>query len=186
MINEWEDEPDYLRFTEDTTGWECIIKRTKGLGILCGYVVIPKESILYNKHYDDELFNNIMVHGGLTYSEYEETDDEYLIGFDCGHLDDLAPYRQDLYQGTYKNIAYVEYMCLRLARQLYELSNTLTKSKLELEVTIKRILRDIEITGAGARQELDNGYNIDDFVYEIEELVEDLKGVLKKYNLILI
>ena len=128
MNNEWENEPDYLRFKEDTTGWECIIKRNKALGILCGYVVIPKDSILYNKHYNDELFNNIKVHGGLTYSEYEETDDEYLIGFDCAHLDDFAPYNQDLYQGTYKNIAYVEYMCLRLARQLYELSNTLTKS----------------------------------------------------------
>ena len=34
MINEWENEPDYLRFKEDTTGWECIIKRTKALGIL--------------------------------------------------------------------------------------------------------------------------------------------------------
>jgi hypothetical protein len=132
MINEWENEPDYLRFTEDTTGWECIIKRTKALGILCGYVIIPKESILYNKHYNDELFNNIKVHGGLTFSDYEENVDdrdgtiflEYLIGFDCAHLDDLAPYKQDIYQGIYRNIGYVEYECLRLARQLYELSNT--------------------------------------------------------------
>ena len=122
MINEWENEPDYLRFTEDTTGWECVIKRTKALGILCGYVVIPKDSALYNKHYCDELFDNIKVHGGLTYSEYEERGDEYLIGFDCAHCDDLAPYKQDLYQGTYRNIGYVEYECLRLARQLYELS----------------------------------------------------------------
>lgn len=29
MINEWENEPDYLRFTEDTTGWECVISRAK-------------------------------------------------------------------------------------------------------------------------------------------------------------
>ena len=122
MINEWENEPNYLRFTEDTTGWECIIKRHRELGILCGYVVIPKDSVLYNKHYNDELFNNIKVHGGLTYSEHNK--DEYLIGFDCAHLDDLAPYKQDIYQGTYKNIAYVEYECFRLARQLYELSNT--------------------------------------------------------------
>ena len=126
MNNEWENEPAYLRFTEDTTGWECIIKRNKALGILCGYVVIPKDSALYNKHYNDELFNNIKAHGGLTYSEHKK--DEYLIGFDCAHLDDLAPYKQDLYQGTYRNIAYVEYECLRLARQLYELSNTYTKS----------------------------------------------------------
>lgn len=151
MNNEWENEPDYLRFKEDTTGWECIIKRTKALGILCGYVVIPKDSALYNKHYNDELFNNIKVHGGLTYSEYEETDDEYLIGFDCAHLDDLAPYKQDLYQGTYKNITYVEYMCLRLARQLYELSNaksnrgdnTMTYTHEMIDQSLICILREI-------------------------------------------
>lgn len=126
MINEWENEPNYLRFTEDATGLECIIKRTKALGILCGYVVIPKDSILYNKHYNDELFNNIEVHGGLTYSD--NRDDEYLIGFDCSHMDDLAPYNQEFHQGIYRNIGYVKYECFRLARQLCELSNTYTKS----------------------------------------------------------
>jgi hypothetical protein len=191
MNNEWENEPAYLRFTEDTTGWECIIKRTKALGILCGYVVIPKDSALYNKHYNDELFNNIKVHGGLTFSEYEK--DEYLIGFDCAHLDDLAPYNQDLYQGTYRNISYVEYECLRLARQLYELSNTYTKLNtgdntmtydevLNLLTNIHDWCKDRYKDEYATCEDEDNNYEL---LWEIENvklMIESKERLKEKFN----
>lgn len=35
-----------------------------------GYVAIPPTHIAYGVRYDDKLYNNINVHGGLTFSEY--------------------------------------------------------------------------------------------------------------------
>jgi hypothetical protein len=50
-----------------------------------GYVGLPKWHPLYGIHYDDI---NISCHGGLTYSELDEDEDLWLIGFDTHHYGD--------------------------------------------------------------------------------------------------
>ncbi len=62
----------------------------------CGYVGVPKDHPLHGKNYNDVLEDyDISVHGGLTYSS-SETSEEYPIykkdiwwfGYDCAHYND--------------------------------------------------------------------------------------------------
>ena len=61
------------------------------MGHRCGYVAIPKDHVLYGRH-----FNNILLdcHGGLTYSDdgYPLDDGNWYIGFDCAHWGDGKDY----------------------------------------------------------------------------------------------
>lgn len=71
-------------------GYKCVVVG-QGMGHRCGYVGIPEGHKYYRKHYDEI---DVMVHGGLTYSEFHskypiETDEKlWWIGFDCGHAGD--------------------------------------------------------------------------------------------------
>lgn len=87
--------------------------RSKGLeaGWGNGYVIVDKSSPLYGKSYDDEIFNEIYVNGGLTFSDSEETffkkgpgceyspkhgpKDGWVFGFDTLHYDDTFAEWQD-------------------------------------------------------------------------------------------
>lgn len=92
---EWVEEVDILQF--NYKGYFCEVYRIFAKepyakeeayfgGHLCGYVKIPENHSCYNKHY----FNiDIDCHGGLTFSK--NTEDGYMIGFDCGHLNDYVP-----------------------------------------------------------------------------------------------
>jgi hypothetical protein len=118
----WLNEPNSLRFTDKLTDLECYIKRHPGIGTLNGYVIIPKNNKLYGIHHDHLIFNNINIHGGLTFSGISKDIDEYIIGFDCAHCDDFAPIMDEsiyhLIDCTYKDIEYVKAECRNLAAQL--------------------------------------------------------------------
>lgn len=141
---EWIEEADEVRF--EYLGFKCRIHRnyayenekleTMSGGNLCGYICIPKDNENYDKPYQT---TNIDVHGGLTYGNIEEND-EYWIGFDCGHSNDITPSMEKLYatnidlieirkkyptlpfshmwEKTYKNIAYCIGECKSMAEQL--------------------------------------------------------------------
>ncbi len=142
---EWVEEPDEVLFVHE--GIKCRIIRIIAKdgaehifgGHLCGYICIPKTHFLYGKKYDDY---NIDVHGGLTYSQLE-ADDEYWIGFDCGHSGDFIPSMEffrktnsrlkefekqfpvseefkhlSIFNPTYKNIAFCIGECKSMAEQL--------------------------------------------------------------------
>ena len=81
---EWVEELDYKQW--QYKGIECEIFRNK-MGSLCGYIHVPKGHPWHGKDYDDIETD---VHGGLTYA-YELKDGEFIIGFDCSHLDDFTP-----------------------------------------------------------------------------------------------
>lgn len=91
---EWVEEIDKIFFKHKNI--ECAIKRIvipepynpKHIfgGHLCGYVRIPTDHPYYQKKIDDL---DIDCHGGLTYAEC--IDDEYWVGFDCGHSGDYLP-----------------------------------------------------------------------------------------------
>ena len=133
----WSGEPDKMQFTDPETGLPCLIRRNPHSGVLCGYVGVGPDHPLYGKDYSDDAVHEGDVHGGLTYSAAcTEEDPEHGIchiggdfepawwfGFDCAHSWDIAPGFNDLElslneRGSYKDVAYVQAECLRLARQL--------------------------------------------------------------------
>lgn len=124
---DWIFEPDFQNGVDDNSGYPMLIVRIHGSGHLCGYVGVHDSHPFHGKDYDDEALQEIDVHGGLTYSSDsgpgQEPDGFWWFGFDCAHAGDLAPGMATILKGTYRNLAYVQDECAKLAKQLYELSN---------------------------------------------------------------
>ena len=85
-MKRYEVEKDFM-----VDGFRCVIVGSY-MGHRCGYIAIPKDNELYGKDYDEI---DIDVHGGLTYSEYSNSEypvkseeDVWWIGFDCAHSGD--------------------------------------------------------------------------------------------------
>lgn len=132
MAGPWYDEPDKAHWVDETTGLDCLIVRNR-LGALCGYVGVPPAHPWHGKDYDDVYAD---VHGGLTYADRCQEDEEHGIchlpepgrpddvwwlGFDCAHAGDLVPGagRVSPYE-TYRELNYVRDEVARLARQAKE------------------------------------------------------------------
>ena len=120
---------------------QCVIKRTKGLNILCGYVKLDKDFDIYGSSSFD-----LVVHGGVTYTGYE--DNSWLIGFDCGHYNDLVPGELKKLKGiiefsynsnkTYRDMEFVTSECESMAEQI-----SINYSKIKLrDNKLKKILND--------------------------------------------
>ena len=134
-------EPNKETFTYK--GYKCLIKRLKDTGHLNGYVGLSAEHELHGVNYNNL---NIECHGGLTFSDFweEENDGLWYIGFDCGHAWDMQPLlyvnlkqivhsykldgvehtyesepNYDIIDGTtYKDIEYVRNECKAIVDQL--------------------------------------------------------------------
>lgn len=109
-----ENEPNFLEWTYNTKSGQkinCRIVRHNDLKHLCGYVFLDESNDLYGKDYFDI---DVDVHGGLTFSG--EFEGGWLIGFDCGHYEDLVPGIS--FVGTYRDINYVKSECENLAEQV--------------------------------------------------------------------
>jgi hypothetical protein len=110
----WTDEPDKISFTDEETGYPCLIVRNHN-GALCGYVGVEKGHPAYRKNYNDV---NVDVHGGLTYSDFcqdgpEDTtvchipehgkpDHIWWQGFDTAHCWDVIPAMNARYRKLYE------------------------------------------------------------------------------------
>lgn len=133
----WKFEPDKKQWTDEETGYPCLIHRNPG-GALCGYVGVAPSHPTYGKSYDEV---DARVHGGLTYAarcqpnatpehgichtvEVNEEDNIWWHGFDCAHGGDIMPKTSFLLDlkldagDEYRDIAYVTNACKSLARQL--------------------------------------------------------------------
>lgn len=104
----WVSEPDFLFANIDE--YQMIVERKYGQepynpshwfgGFLCGYINVPKNHPWHGKDvFEGDLFNEISVHGGLTFSGncctlYQEEagkPEDWWIGFDCAHYRDYHP-----------------------------------------------------------------------------------------------
>lgn len=85
-------EGNFHQWSNKKTKYKCYVIRPFVFGQWNGYVELPKDHPYYGKYYDD-MDNNIDVHGGITYSDYNGW-----VGFDCAHGWDLKP---DLEYGYY-------------------------------------------------------------------------------------
>jgi hypothetical protein len=114
-------EPNYERF--EYKGFKCLMRRNMQFGTWCGYVGIPSDHPLFKKKDLDEL--NLDVHGGITWSDFleDENDGLYYIGFDCAHYLDVIPF---MYmhvptftnEGIYRDADYVRQEIRNLVDQI--------------------------------------------------------------------
>ena len=98
---------------------------------LCGYITLTQDNSLYGVGYDDI---NISAHGGITYQGYDENEN-WVIGFDCGHYGDLTPYfllKDDTFgkfiqDGIYRDMEYVKTQCESMAEQASVFSKSIIR-----------------------------------------------------------
>jgi hypothetical protein len=135
-INEWDIEPNMKKWIDKDTGLTCFAVRVKWSGHLCGYVKIPVGNRYYRKPYYSQNYNRysrhrrrnpekeLRVHGGITFGGQPA---RYTggrlrgswLGFDCAHYSDMVPGMEKFTSdGVYRNLAYVEEQCKKLARQI--------------------------------------------------------------------
>ncbi len=153
----WQTEPDKVVWVDKDTGYACMVRRSPSGGNYCGYVGVEKTHPAYDKGYGDDLFDDVSVHGGLTFSGlcHDEKDPEiaichvapepvFWLGFDCAHFQDYDPGRVAMKKSQgieiwedirhYRDLPYLVRQCELLASQLkvmekkYETSD---KSKTE-------------------------------------------------------
>lgn len=142
----WDDEPDEVLWTDETTGYLCQTRRG-GMGNWCGYVCVPREHPYHGMSHE-ELEDEIVVHGGLTWSAsfYEEGD--WWFGFDCAHYMDSYPAKVAIDSITgipdqgevYRDLAYVKSQCAVLAAQLEALGRGALKRRGGLEMYDQEVL----------------------------------------------
>lgn len=130
----WDDEPDKEVWSDPDTGLPCAVVRNP-VGAWCGYVGVPPGHIDHGAGYDD--VPDVDVHCGLTFAGTREGPNKtyWFLGFDCAHMDDLAPAiaaimkearkrspavppLSILPEPTYKTIGFAKNECTKLAAQL--------------------------------------------------------------------
>jgi hypothetical protein len=112
----WSDEPDDLEWS--SRGFPCEIRRNYA-GALCGYVAVPIGHPWHGRLYSEL---DVDVHGGLTHSGGANESDDWLVGFDCLHLGDIAPVWAAEYgryddRAAYREIHYVKWQVEYLVDQ---------------------------------------------------------------------
>lgn len=129
---EWDNEPDEVQWIDEATDLPCLAVRSRSAS-WCGYVGVTEGHPLYLKHYRSV---DVDVHGGLTFSGHgqaflDHPENVWWLGFDCAHFGDYRPpTTQAIYDfeltleedNQYRNLAYVQWQCAELARQLAELA----------------------------------------------------------------
>lgn len=143
----WENEGKTYSFIDGETNYSCFIYRHPRYGHLCGYVDIPSIHPLFGIDKASSIFDvitfNVEVHGGISFTgrlenhynnkelpDYLDDEHDWLIGFDCNHENDYAPFRP-YYDETmliefdmeYRTMGYVVDECRKLASQLKKLED---------------------------------------------------------------
>lgn len=145
----WHGEPDESRWRDADSGLDCLVMRGPH-GAWCGYVGVPDTHPAFGVSYYKtgfDLFevasgraqkqvnvqhqvNEIIVHGGMTYSGSDTArgDGLHWFGFDCAHAGDFCPGYQGAAQlgkptgwggvVEYRDLEYVQNECVSLAKQL--------------------------------------------------------------------
>ena len=90
MAMPWTVEPDEYDFS--WRGYKCICMRNQHSQTWLGYVVLPHGHPLNNyEMYKTYAYEELDVHGGVTFYDRVKKMDAVVIGFDCNHFNDYAP-----------------------------------------------------------------------------------------------
>lgn len=117
-------------------GYHALILMIRG-SYHTGYVGVPNDHKAAGLLADDELLDNIQVHGGITFESYGQEitlegspfhKELYYLGYDCAHGGDQVrvPLEvQDLFpkssKSVFRDVDYCVEQCESLAKQLKEL-----------------------------------------------------------------
>lgn len=113
-------------FEFEVEGLRCLVIKQPWLGHYCGYVEIPPRHRLYAVGSNDEKFNGLDVHGGITFSDdvrelsCELDYDGWWIGFDCAHAGDYIPGLVSTQNGHEWTFDEIKAEIIKLARQILE------------------------------------------------------------------
>ena len=126
-------------------GHLCVVLAMKR-GFRSGYVGIKENNSLHGKHYHDEETNGLYVHGGITFSEYNEIgypvdiqERLWFFGFDCAHCDDGVDesilskehyHLRSCLSGVPKTLDYCISECEELSKQLREFESNILEIKI--------------------------------------------------------
>lgn len=140
----WEKEHDCVTWTDPTTQLPCIVFRTE-VGALNGYVGIALGSVLHGVAYDSAVFEEVKVHGGLTFGEQFtkalvpiEDESIWWFGFDCAHAYDVVPalytMHPSLYthSSVYRDADYVSEQVRSLASQIAKINYQQSQKMLKI------------------------------------------------------
>ena len=108
----WDNEPDSVML--EHAGYVCELKRHSTLRTWTGYVYTGEEHPLYRNLEQDDTYDFLNVHGGITYKH------DGKFGFDCGHAGDFTPGIAFNAAGKeeYRTVEYATDEVKRLAQQL--------------------------------------------------------------------
>ena len=108
----WDNEPDSVML--EHAGYVCELKRNPTTGTWLGYVYTGEEHPLYRNLEQDDTYDFLNVHGGITYKH------DGKFGFDCGHAGDFSPHLSFGPTGKeeYRTVEYATDEVKRLAQQL--------------------------------------------------------------------
>lgn len=121
----WDNEPDKDEWVDGATGYRCFARRHDRLGHWCGYVAVPLDHPLYACG-DGAMPDSVetAAHCGVTWADFHNLFDRYLIGFDCGHAWDYSPGlpvdMSSYGDSTYRDLPYVKGRVRMLAAALHE------------------------------------------------------------------
>lgn len=119
-VGPWSPEADKIAWTDQMSGYGCIIRRSLERGHLCGYVSVPPGHPLFGRELGSLTGITIGVHGGIDYSNAcddgapenrsvchvvaspeihrevnrnvaADRDDAWWFGFSCDQRDDIVP-----------------------------------------------------------------------------------------------
>ncbi len=138
----WRVEPDKVAWTDQSTGYPCIIRREEG-GHLGGYVGLPRDHPLYGYEVDAVPAGLLSVPGGLDYAApcdergpesrsichvrgSARHDDLWWVGIVCDRIGDLIPDNADHareaqrlgIRQVYRDATTLYGMCTQLAAEL--------------------------------------------------------------------
>ena len=135
----------YLEEVFDYKGYKCACVFNAG-GYRCGYVAVDESHPYYKMDYTDDGPNEVMCHWGLTYSGkgrhfYDDFDDLWWFGFDCGHCEDGMDCDTALRYGLISGVEYNVGMEMQEALNMDE--NVTVKTKEFVEENCKMIVEQL-------------------------------------------
>lgn len=120
-------EGDFHEFTH--LGFKCSILRNSLFKGLCGYIHLTKDSKYFGIHYE---YIHVSIYGGWTFSDFDESKNEWVVGFDCSHYADITMFtfeNQEVIDKTYKNLEFVKSELQRACESFYKNSHSYERNE---------------------------------------------------------
>lgn len=121
----WQDEPDFIGWTDPSTELDCAMIRSPFMGFWCGYVGVTRADGLHGVGYNCVNPGTPYFTEEITFSDHHHslTPGVWYFGFDCAHSRDLIPNHTVPFPSTWETeYPTAEDVRYRTERFAYEIS----------------------------------------------------------------